>query len=98
MKSYAVALSDAAATGLPKDFLSVLDFTPEGLEVCLNLAGAMKSARADGLPEVAPLAGKHVALLFEKPSLRTRSTFTIAVRELGGHVIEPPADVALGGR
>ena len=42
--------------------------------------------------------GRHIALLFEKPSLRTRSTFTIAVRELGGDVIEPPADVALGGR
>jgi ornithine carbamoyltransferase len=39
-----------------------------------------------------------VALLFEKPSLRTRSTFMIAVRELGGDVIEPPAEVALGGR
>jgi ornithine carbamoyltransferase len=39
-----------------------------------------------------------VALLFEKPSLRTRSTFQIAVRELGGDVIEPRADVTLGGR
>ncbi len=39
-----------------------------------------------------------MALLFEKPSLRTRSTFQIAVRELGGHTIEPPEDVALGGR
>ena len=39
-----------------------------------------------------------MALLFEKPSLRTRSTFVIAVRELGGEIIEPPADVALGGR
>jgi ornithine carbamoyltransferase len=39
-----------------------------------------------------------MALLFEKPSLRTRSTFTIAVRELGGEVIEPPSDVSLGGR
>jgi ornithine carbamoyltransferase len=39
-----------------------------------------------------------VALLFEKPSLRTRSTFVIAVRELGGEVIELPADVSLGSR
>jgi ornithine carbamoyltransferase len=98
MKSYAVALGDAAAVALPKDFLSVLDFTPEGLLACLDLASAMKAARREQLVEVAPLSGRHVALLFEKPSLRTRSTFTIAVRELGGDVIEPPADVALGGR
>jgi ornithine carbamoyltransferase len=98
MKSYAVALGNAAEVGLPKDFLSVLDFTPQGLEACLDLAAAMKLARTEALPEATPLAGKHVALLFEKPSLRTRSTFTIAVRELGGNVIEPPADVALGGR
>jgi ornithine carbamoyltransferase len=37
-------------------------------------------------------------MLFDKPSLRTRSTFIIAVRELGGDVIEPPSDVTLGGR
>jgi len=89
------------ATGLPKDFLSVLDFTPESLRSCLDLASAMKAERRErgGVPaSPAPLKGRHVALLFEKPSLRTRSTFTIAVRELGGDVIEPPADVALGGR
>ena len=51
-----------------------------------------------GAPHATPLTGRHVALLFDKPSLRTRSTFMIAVRELGGDVIEPPADVALGGR
>src|SRR6185312_4525303 len=44
------------------------------------------------------LAGQHVALLFEKPSLRTRSTFVIAIRVLGGDVIEPPADVVFSGR
>jgi ornithine carbamoyltransferase len=86
------------ATGLAKDFLSVLDFSAEGLEACLDLASEMKAARRGQLVEAAPLSGMHVALLFEKPSLRTRSTFTIAVRELGGQVIEPPADVALGGR
>ena len=99
MKSYQVALSDAAAvTSRPKDFISVLDFSADSLLACLDLAAAMKVARAQGLSEARPLEGRHVALLFEKPSLRTRSTFTIAVRELGGDVIEPPADVALGGR
>ena len=89
----------ATAVALPKDFLSVLDFTPASLEACLDLAASMKRARATGnIQPGSILAGRHVALLFEKPSLRTRSTFTIAVRELGGDVIEPPADVALGGR
>jgi ornithine carbamoyltransferase len=79
-------------------FLSVLDFDHETLEACLDLAASMKSARAARKAHARPLEGRHVALLFEKPSLRTRSTFQIAVRELGGDVIEPPADVVLGGR
>ena len=79
-------------------FLSVLDFDHATLEGCLDLAASMKVARAAQRPHGRPLEGKHVALLFEKPSLRTRSTFMIAVRELGGDVIEPPADVVLGGR
>jgi ornithine carbamoyltransferase len=79
-------------------FLSVLDLTPGELEACLDLAAAMKAARHAKRAHATPLDGKHVALLFDKPSLRTRSTFMIAVRELGGDVIEPPADVALGGR
>jgi ornithine carbamoyltransferase len=82
----------------PVQFLSILDLTAPELEACLDLAAAMKAARYARRPHSTPLAGQHVALLFDKPSLRTRSTFTIAVRELGGDVIEPPADVALGGR
>ena len=82
----------------PSQFLSVLDLTPAELESCLALAGSLKSARRAGRAHVTPLAGHHMALLFDKPSLRTRSTFVIAIRELGGDVIEPPADVALGGR
>ena len=39
-----------------------------------------------------------MSILFEKPSLRTRSTFEIAIRELGGDFIDPSADVALGAR
>jgi ornithine carbamoyltransferase len=87
-----------ASTWRPTQFLSVLDLAPAELETCLGLAAAMKAARAAGHQHAAPLAGRHIALLFDKPSLRTRSTFMIAVRELGGDVIEPAGDVALGGR
>jgi len=81
-----------------KDFLSVLDLTHEEVERVLDLASEMKDDRAAGRTGLRPLEGRHVALLFEKPSLRTRTTFTVAIRELGGEVIEPPADVAFGGR
>jgi ornithine carbamoyltransferase len=88
------------ATMTRKDFLSVLDFDAADLERCLDLAGRVKADRALGLqaPAAAVLNGRHVAMLFDKPSLRTRSTFEIAVRELGGHVIALQPDVALGRR
>jgi len=59
----------------------------------LELAAKLKRARVKGMkaPTAAALNGKHVGLLFEKPSLRTRVTFTIGVRELGGDVVEIPA-------
>jgi ornithine carbamoyltransferase len=82
----------------PMRFLSIADLDADSLNACLALAARMKSARASRTRHERPLEGLHVALLFEKPSLRTRSTFEIAVRELGGDVIEPPQDVALGGR
>jgi ornithine carbamoyltransferase len=93
MESRIAALADQGRTR----FLSILDFDPLALEACLDLAARMKTARAARTPHVRSLDGQHVALLFEKPSLRTRSTFEIAVRELGGNVIEPPPD-SLGGR
>ena len=81
-----------------KDFLSILDLDPTELGRVLDLAAELKRLRRARRASAPSLAGQHVALLFEKPSLRTRSTFVIAVRELGGEVIEPPADVALGDR
>jgi ornithine carbamoyltransferase len=83
---------------MPNRFLSIADIRPDELMACLRLASDFKAARAAGRAHARPLQGKHVALLFEKPSLRTRSTFQIAVRELGGDIIEPPQEVALGGR
>jgi len=88
------------ATQTRKDFLSVLDFDAFDLERCLQLAARVKADRALGrlAPTADALDGRHVALLFEKPSLRTRTTFEIALRELGGHLIALQPDVALGDR
>ncbi len=85
---------------LAKDFLSVLDLGPSDLDRLLALAGEMKADRRLGVeaPTSAALAGLHVALLFEKPSLRTRSTFEVAIRELGGHPLDVPAEFAGGSR
>lgn len=81
-------------------FLSVLDFDPEDLEHHLALAATLKRDRRLGREAAtsAALQGTYIAILFEKPSLRTRSTFQIAIRELGGDFIDPSADVALGAR
>jgi len=82
-----------------KDFLSILDLGPVDLDHLLAISTQMKSERRLGRPTAAHvLAGRHVALLFEKPSLRTRSTFEIAIRELGGDVLLLPAEFADGSR
>ena len=83
-----------------RGFLSVADLTPEQLEACLELADRLKRERALGAcaPTAAALAGRQVALLFDKLSLRTRTTFEVAVCELGAHAIVLPAEVALGER
>src|SRR5882762_6608685 len=88
------------ATTTRKDFLSVLDFDATDLERCLELGARLKAERTLGrqAPTADALDGRHVALLFEKPSLRTRTTFEIAVRELGGRVIALQSDAALGLR
>ena len=83
-----------------KDFLSILDLAPDGLDRLLQMASQMKADRRLGrqAPTASALNGAHVALLFEKPSLRTRSTFEIAVHELGGHTLDLPATLAEGVR
>jgi ornithine carbamoyltransferase len=85
-------------TAVTTRFLSIDDVTHEELQACLRLAAEFKAARAAGVAHERPLAGRHFALLFEKPSLRTRSTFQIAVRELGGDLIEPPREEVFGER
>jgi ornithine carbamoyltransferase len=89
----------AVDPGLPKlrskDLLSILDLDHNELEQIIALASRLKRERSLGLraPTSHALDGRHIGLLFEKPSLRTRVTFTIGVRELGGDMVEIPADV-----
>ena len=85
-----------AQARLAKDFLSILDLGAADLERLLTLAAEVKADRPLGVraPTAAALAGRHVGLLFEKPSLRTRSTFEVAIRELGGYAMDVPSDVA----
>src|SRR6478736_3274353 len=88
------------ATSTHKDYLSVLDFDAADFERCLRLAAQLKADRVLGrqAPTADALSGRHVALLFDKPSLRTRTTFEVGVRELGGEVVVLPRDVAVGTR
>jgi ornithine carbamoyltransferase len=81
-----------------KDFLSILDLSPGELDRLLALAAEMKADRRAGRLRPGVLQGLHVAMLFEKPSLRTWSTFEIAVRELGGDTLALPAEFADGTR
>src|SRR5882672_5348358 len=85
---------------LTKDFLSVLDLSSADLVRLLDLARQLKADRRLGrqAPTASALAGRHVAMLFEKPSLRTRSTFEIAVKELGAETLHIPSEFADGSR
>ncbi len=89
-----------APTAFSKDFLSILDLGHADLDRLLALAAEMKATRRQSRYHAAsgPLAGMHVAMLFEKPSLRTRSTFEIAVRELGGDTLHLTSEFADGTR
>lgn len=80
------------------DFISMDDLSPEEVRLVLDTAVDLKRQRASGdRPPL--LAGKVLAMLFEKPSLRTRVTFETGMLELGGHAIYiAPQDVQLGTR
>ncbi|MBV9743487.1 MAG: ornithine carbamoyltransferase [Acidobacteriia bacterium] len=75
------------------DLLRDLDLTDDELQYLLELAADVKRCPADYAQS---LAGKSIALLFEKPSLRTRLTFELAVKQLGGNSVFTEGPV--GGR
>ena len=70
----------------PKHFLDLDQVDPKTLRQILDHGKAMKKARANGGHEK-PLAGKTLALIFEKPSTRTRISFDVGVQQLGGKSI-----------
>lgn len=81
-----------------RDFVSMDDLSVEELNEVLNFAVELKR-RMKGGDRPPMLAGKVLALLFEKPSLRTRVTFEVGMLQLGGHAIYlAPSDVQMGSR
>lgn len=69
-----------------KDFLSITDYSPEKLRELLRTSARLKSLYSVGGNDLC-LTGKVLAMLFEKPSLRTRISFHVAMAELDGGVI-----------
>jgi ornithine carbamoyltransferase len=80
------------------DLISLADLTPDQLSRILSNAADMKRVGATN-GAARPLEGKTVAMLFQKPSLRTRVSFDVAITQLGGHAIYlSPEEVGLGRR
>lgn len=70
-----------------KNLLTGEELSIDEIKSLLTLASELKMKRKAGQTSEI-LKGKHLALLFDKPSLRTRFSFTVAMHELGGHVVE----------
>ncbi len=68
-----------------RSFLKEIDFEPAELRFLLDLAKSLKTAKYAGT-ETQHLAGKEIALIFEKTSTRTRAAFEVAAHDQGGHV------------
>ncbi len=81
---------------MKRDFLSVLDFTTEEILESFEIAKDMK---ADRQKYSKALEGQALALIFEKPSLRTRTSFDIGIQQLGGYSLYlSPNEISLGKR
>jgi ornithine carbamoyltransferase len=79
---------------MKKDFISLDDITTKELFELFELADKLKSSQTHP-----PLAGKTVALIFQKPSLRTRVSFEVGVHQLGGHpIVLSQEGIGIGAR
>ncbi len=68
-----------------RNFLKLLDYTPEEIAYLIDLAADLKEKKKQGIRHDS-LAGKNIALIFEKTSTRTRCSFEVAAHDLGMHV------------
>ena len=85
-----------AESAAPRHFLSVADLRADELEDLLATAWKLKQGARRGDD---PLRGKVAALVFQKPSLRTRVSFEVGMLQLGGHALYlSPAEIQLGQR
>ena len=69
-----------------KHFLKMLDFTPEEINCLVDLSLRLKDEKKSGKSQADYLAGKNIALIFEKTSTRTRCSFEVAAHDMGAHV------------
>ena len=69
-----------------KNFLKMLDFTPEEINGLIDLSLRLKSEKKSGKSQKSYLEGKNIALIFEKTSTRTRCSFEVAAHDMGATV------------
>jgi ornithine carbamoyltransferase len=78
----------AQDTAYPRHFLDLSDLSSAELRLILDMAKRLKAQRVKGAPALSrPLAGKYLAMIFDKPSTRTRVSFDIGMRDLGGETL-----------
>ena len=86
---------DGEGAGPPRHFLDLRDFDGAALRGMLEAAAGFKAA---GRMPSRPLAGRTLAMMFEKPSTRTRVSFEVGMRQLGGDVLNLSARDMQAGR